>query len=155
MNAHGLPVRRAAPADANALLPLMRAFNVAERIAWDPVRARPALERLVESDDVGVILVAVHADALAGYAVVTWGFDLEYAGRDAFVTELFVEPGYRRQRVGRTLLDAAIAAAWRGGAAALHLLVDPANDRAIALYAGAGFERSPRAVMTLASSPRS
>jgi ribosomal protein S18 acetylase RimI-like enzyme len=151
MNDHGLPVRRAKPVDATALLPLMRAFNVAERIAWDPVRARPAIDRLLGSDDVGVILVAVHADALAGYAVVTWGFDLEYAGRDAFLTELFVEPAHRRRAVGRALLDAASAAAWSGGATALHLLVDPGNGGAIALYEGAGFERSPRIVMTLES----
>jgi ribosomal protein S18 acetylase RimI-like enzyme len=150
MNDDALLVRRATSSDAPKLLPLMRAFNVAERIPWDPVRARPAIDRLLASDEVGAILVAEDARALAGYAVVTWGFDLEYAGRDAFLTELFVDPVDRRRRVGRTLLDAVVAAAWSGGAEALHLLVDPANHGAIALYGGAGFERSPRIVMTLA-----
>lgn len=30
-----------------------------------------------------------------GYAMISYGFDIEYAGRDAFLTELWLEPESR------------------------------------------------------------
>lgn len=126
----------------------MIAFYAAEQIAWNSPRVRPALERLLGSDEIGVILVAEHAGALVGYAIVTWGFDLEFAGRDAGLTDMLVDAAHRQRRVGRALLDAAITAARDGGASALHLLVDPANPPALALYRSGGFETNRRVSMT-------
>jgi GNAT superfamily N-acetyltransferase len=141
-------IRRAGAADRDALEPMMAAFNAAERIAWDPARARAALDRLLGTDDVGLILVAEQGGGAIGYAVVTWGFDLEFAGRDALLTELFVDPAHRRHHVGVALLEAVVTAARTAGAAALHLLVDPANPPAIALYRRSDFEPSHRVMMT-------
>src|SRR5262245_46109406 len=99
---------------------MMVAFNVAEQIAWDPRAARPAIERLLTSDEVGLILVADDpltsavtrgGAGLAGYTVVTWGFDLEHGGRDAMLTELFVDPVYRRHHLGTALVETAMTRA--------------------------------------------
>lgn len=141
-------IRRAAPADLAALEPMMAAFSALEQIAWDAVNVRPAIDRLLSSDDVGVILVGEVGGAPIGYAVVTWGFDLEFAGKDAFLTELYVDAAHRRHHLGGRLLEAALTAARAAGAAALHLLVDPANPPAIALYRRADFEPSHRVMMT-------
>lgn len=141
-------IRRAGPADLAALEPMMAAFSAVEQIAWDAVQVRPAIDRLLASDDAGVILVCERGGVRIGYAVVTWGFDLEFAGRDAFLTELFIEPVHRRHHLGGALLEAALTAARAAGAAALHLLVDPTNPPAIALYRRADFEPSHRVMMT-------
>jgi ribosomal protein S18 acetylase RimI-like enzyme len=160
-----LQIRRATLDDLAALEPMMVAFNAAEHIAWDPASARPAVERLLASDELGFILVAADAfgaaeaaaptgsvtrgdGALAGYTVVTWGFDLEFAGRDAMLTELYVGPAHRRHHLGTTLVESAMARAADSGAAAIHLMVDPANPGAIALYRRADFEPSRRVMMT-------
>ena len=143
-----LTVRRARPADRDALVTLMIAFNVIEQVAWDPRASMPALEHLLASDQTGAIAVAEAGGALAGYAVVTWGFDLEFAGRDAFLTEIFVAPVHRRGGVARALMYAVIDSARAAGAAALHLMVYPDNTPAIALYERAGFTRIPRVAMT-------
>jgi ribosomal protein S18 acetylase RimI-like enzyme len=145
-----LQIRRATLDDLAALEPMMVAFNAAEHIAWDPVASRSAVERLLRSDELGFILVAGDAfgGALAGYTVVTWGFDLEFAGRDAMLTELYVGPAHRRHHLGTTLVEAAMAHAADSGAAAIHLMVDPANPGAIALYRRADFEPSRRVMMT-------
>jgi GNAT superfamily N-acetyltransferase len=144
-----MTIRRAVPGDLAALEPMMIAFNAVEQIAWDPAAARPALARLLETDDVGFILVATDAhDAPVAYTVVTWGFDLEFNGRDASLTEMFVEPAHRRHHVGLHLLETAAARATAAGAAALHLLVDPANPNVLALYRRADFEPSHRVMMT-------
>ena len=141
-------IRRAVPDDLAALAPLMVEFNQSEQIAWDPDVARPAIERLLASDEVGFILAALEDDVLIGYTVVTWGFDLEFAGRDAMLTELFIAPSHRRKHLGTALVEAAMARAGAAGAAALHLMVDPAKPGAIALYRRADFEPSRRVMMT-------
>lgn len=147
MTAPGL-IRRGQSSDGDALERLMIAFYAADRIAWSRPRVRSALDRLLGSDEIGVVLVAEHASALIGYAIVTWGFDLEFGGRDAGLTDMLVDAAHRQRRVGRVLLDAAIAVARDAGAGALHLLVDPANPPALALYRGGGFETNRRVSMT-------
>jgi ribosomal protein S18 acetylase RimI-like enzyme len=83
-----------------------------------------------------------------GYAIVTYGYDLEFGGRDAFLTDLCVAPQWRRRGVATALLRAAVARARQGRAAALHLGVRPENRAAIRLYERAGFENAPRNLMT-------
>jgi len=99
-----------------------------------------------------VVLVAEErvGRRLAGYVVATFNYDLEFAGADAFVTELFVLPAARGRGIGRRLLDAAATKVRGAGAGALHLLVHPGNRVARALYRKAGFEEVPRRVMTRA-----
>ena len=70
------------------------------------------------------------------------------AGRDAFLTELYVVAAHRGRGIGRKGLAAAEAFAKAGGAHALHLLVRHDNAPARALYDSAGFRAQPRLVMT-------
>jgi ribosomal protein S18 acetylase RimI-like enzyme len=142
-------IRRARLADAAALLQLMKPFNLAEEIPWRPRRVRVALRRLLRDVRLGIVLVAEARDrALVGYVVATFNYDLEFAGPDAFVTELFVRPAARRDGLGTRLLEAAISSLRAAGAAAVHLLVRPENRSARSLYAGLGFEEVPRLMMT-------
>jgi GNAT superfamily N-acetyltransferase len=147
-------IRRARRGDLDALVPLMVAFNAFEHIEWDPIASRPALELLLATEDVGVVFVAEDDGALGGYAIVTWSFDLEFGGRDAGLTDLFVSPSHRRHGVGRALIDAIAETAVARGASALHLLVDPTNAPAKALYARSGFARNHREPMTRRLRPR-
>jgi ribosomal protein S18 acetylase RimI-like enzyme len=136
-------------ADDVALLRLMQPFNLAEEIPWRPKRVRAALRRLLRDARLGVVLVAEARDhALVGYVVATFNYDLEFAGPDAFVTELFVEPAARRDGLGTRLLEAAVSSLRAAGAAAVHLLVRPTNRAARSLYARRGFEEVPRLMMT-------
>jgi ribosomal protein S18 acetylase RimI-like enzyme len=79
--------------------------------------------------------------------MVTFGYDLEFAGRDAFLTELWVDPPARGSGAGGAalaLLDPELRAL---GVHALHLLVRPDNP-ALRLYRRSGFVASPRITMT-------
>jgi len=140
--------RLAVAADADALLPLMEAFNADEAIPWRPDAMRAAFVELTGDARLGFALVAHAAGAPVGYIVVTYGFDLEWAGRDAFVTELFVAAPVRRRGVAERLLREAEAHARSNRTCALHLVVRPANEAAIALYRHAGFDVIPRVLMT-------
>ena len=139
-----LVVRRAAVADVDALAPMMAELNRLEAIPWTIETGRPVLERLLADPALGMVLLGRRDAAAAGYAVITWGFDLEFGGRDAFLTELYLEPTARGRGDGRALLAAACDAARDEGARAIHLMVRFDNAAAIGLYRSAGFESPPR-----------
>lgn len=141
---------RAGSEDADDILPLMVAFNLAESIVWRPEVMVPALHQLLNLANLGIVLVARSgADRrLVGYSLATFGYDIEFAGRDAFVTELFVDSAERGRGLGRRLLEATLEHLRQNGVNAAHLMVRPENDRARSLYESHGFHVSPRIMMT-------
>ena len=141
-------VRPATPGHLPDILEMMADFNLGEGIPFDRAVFEPRVARLVADPGLGRVLVFEVDAKAAGYAIVTWGYDLEYGGRDAFLTELFVRPAQRGRGIGRDALTAAEDAARAGGAHALHLLVRHDNAEALRLYDGAGYRTEPRAVMT-------
>jgi ribosomal protein S18 acetylase RimI-like enzyme len=140
--------RRATEADIPAILVMMQDFNAIEAIDFDRDAFAPRLRQLLGDPRLGGLLLFTVDDVTAGYAVVTYGFDLEYGGRDAFLTELYVVAARRGQGVGKEALAAAESFARAGGAHALHLLVRHDNTPARALYDVAGFMTQPRLVMS-------
>jgi ribosomal protein S18 acetylase RimI-like enzyme len=136
--------------DERDIVPLMAAFNDAEGIPWRPAPMGAALQRLLGDASLGLILVARDRATRApvGYGLATFGYDLEFAGADAFITELFVDPALRGRGVGRSLLEALVQALQARGANAVHLMVRPENERARSLYAKLGFHTAPRIMMT-------
>jgi SAM-dependent methyltransferase/GNAT superfamily N-acetyltransferase len=143
-------VEPASVAHVSQILPLMEEFNAFEGIPWKPETMVPALERLLADSAIGFGLLArdPSTGALVGYGLATMGYDVEYGGADAFVTELFVAPSWRGRGIGRMLLDAIVAALEARGACAIHLMVRPENVAAHALYSGRGFRDVPRLLMT-------
>ena len=138
------------PGDVAEILPLMMQFNAGENIPWRHEPMRGALERVIGDRSVGVVLVARESTigTLIGYGVATFGFDIEFAGRDAFITELFVAAPQRGHGVGRALLDRFVDVLREAGAGAVHLVVRPDNPRAQRLYEAYGFQAVPRILMT-------
>ena len=132
------------------LLEMMAAFNEVEELPWSRERAEPAVRTLLSSPDLGVIYYVVEAGEVRGYFVLTWGFDLEWSGRDAFLTELYILAQARGRGLGRRVLPRIEELAREQGARALHLMVRPENEPAVSLYQGAGYESPPRIFLTKA-----
>ena len=143
-----LHLHRATEADLPALLPMMVDFNRLEAIDWTYARGEGALRRLLGETDVGLIGLARADGDACGYFVLTFGYDLEWNGRDAFLTELYLVPEARGQGLGRQLLQEAEALAESRGARALHLVVRPENAAALALYLHTGFKETERRLLT-------
>jgi ribosomal protein S18 acetylase RimI-like enzyme len=142
-------IRLARRSDLPELLKMMAAFNREDRVHWRRERVLPAVRRLLGDRRLGRILVLVGGlGELRGYAVATFGYELEYAGRDAFLTELFVRPRYRGIGEGRRLLREITETVRESGAAAMHLAVWPDNRPARRLYESAGFAAIPRVVLS-------
>ncbi|MEK6986157.1 MAG: GNAT family N-acetyltransferase [Candidatus Thermoplasmatota archaeon] len=107
-----------------------------------------ALAGLLADPSRGTILVVRGPGALLGYAILGYGYSVEFHGVDAFVDELFVAEAHRGKGLGRRLLEAAEQSVRAAGVVALHLEVDHANPAARRLYESLGYRSHPRHLMT-------
>jgi GNAT superfamily N-acetyltransferase len=119
-----------------------------DAMRFDERVGREALERLLDSPDFGQVwLLQLDAEP-AGYVVLTFGYSLEFGGRDAFVDELFVAEGMRGHGLGSHAIEFASETCRALGIRALHLEVDHDNPRAQSLYRRSGFVDHDRYLMT-------
>lgn len=143
-----LAVRPAVPADLPMLLPMVRELQAHERLPAPGKEVESALRALLADDRLGCVLVAESDGRPAGYAVLGFGYSLEFHGRDAFVDELYVVDAAREKGLGSLLLDAAEMACRARGIKALHLESGHGNPRATGLYERRGFKAHGRHLMT-------
>lgn len=142
-----LHLRLAGIDDLAAVLPRTLALNAHEGIAVDPAVLEAALDRLLRDPTLGWVSLVERDGAVIGYAMVTFAYDLEFAGRHAYLTELWIDPPARGSGAGGAalaLLDPELRA---HGVHTLQLQVRPDNP-ALRLYQRSGFVASPRIVMT-------
>ena len=140
--------RVADAADADSLFVMMRELYEHESIAFDEPTARGALTRLLADDSCGVAHLLLFGEEVAGYLVLTFGFSLEFGGRDAFVDELFVKDEFRGHGMGKAALGFAADICRARGVRALHLEVERANAAAQGIYRKAGFVDHDRYLLT-------
>lgn len=140
--------RVAEAADADALLAMMRELNEHEGMAFDEPKARAALAQLFADERFGVAHLMLSGGETAGYLVVTFGFSIEFGGRDAFVDELFVKDEFRGLGVGKAALARAEEVCRARDIRALHLEVERANERAQTLYRKSGYLDHDRYLLT-------
>ena len=132
--------RVAEPADADALVEMMRDFNAHERIAFDESEVRAVLAQLFANDSFGLACLILLGAEVAGYVVITFGFSVEFRGRHALIDELFIKDANRGRGLGAAALRFAEGVCRERGVRALHLEVDRGNARAQSVYHRAGFE---------------
>jgi ribosomal protein S18 acetylase RimI-like enzyme len=139
-----LRVRLAVEQDIPVLLPLMKSFNTFEHTPWEAHAKERALRTLLSDASLGRVGLLIATERPIGYFVVTWGYDLEWDGRDAFLTELFLEPLARGQGLGSQAMHHLETVAREHGARALHLMVRNDNVVARRLYENQGYVSPPR-----------
>ncbi|HMM33160.1 MAG TPA: GNAT family N-acetyltransferase [Thermoanaerobaculia bacterium] len=144
--------RGACDDDVPALLPMMRALWEHERIPFDERLVVPPLRELLADPALGRVWLALAGDAVAGYAMGTWGFSTEQGGRFFLLDELFVLPPFRGRGVGRAALAFVEKAARAGGGRAVRIEVAEENDGARRLYREAGYA-DPRRLFLAKSLP--
>lgn len=141
----------ARPDDADRIDRFVAAFHRHEGVNVAAQARRDSIDALLATPAQGRILLVQHRDAeIVGYAVLAFGFSLEFGGRDAFLDELFIADDHRGQGIGSAALTAVCAWARQEGLCALHLEVERHNTAAKALYLKSGFEdRSHYNLMSL------
>ena len=140
-------LRLATNADLDDLVPRTRALNDHEGITVSTDTLRKAMRDLLASPSLGGVWIITRDEATVGYAIVTFGFDLEFAGRDAWMTELWIDEAHRRSGAGAAAIELLVPELKQREVGALHLQVRPENP-ARRLYERPKFVASPRIVMT-------
>lgn len=144
----GLAIRAARAADLEPLHALRRDFNREDGTPFHDEPARAALAAALGDERFVRIWVLADGDTLVGFAILTFGYSLEFLGRDAFVDELYLAPGYRGRQLGGRLLEVMEATCRAEQVRALHLEVDASNERARRLYRRWGFADHSRLLMS-------
>lgn len=107
----------------------------------DPALARRFMgERLCDGDS-NVLVVEADDGQLIGFTQLYPSFSSVSAARVYVLNDLYVVPAYRRQGIGRTLLEAARTFARQQGALRLSLSTAVSNYAAQALYESLGWVR--------------
>ena len=144
-----MPTRAATHGDIAVLVELMTDFYRESSFSLPRESAKAVFEQLLTDPALGRVWICEQGREAAGYIVLTFGFSVEYGGRDAFVDDLFIRPAFRGRGLGKQLLDTLIGECAHLRVRALHLEVDRLHDRAHALYRSRGFQDNDRRLLTM------
>lgn len=148
ISAMSVEFKRASVADVETLLPLMADFYAHEGLMFEKAFAKRALLGLLENEIHGRVFLIEAEEVVEGYAVLTFGYSLEFGGVDAFVDELYLCAAHRGKGLGKAALEFLAQTCADLGIRALHLEVERANQRAQAVYHQFGFVDHDRYLLT-------
>ncbi|MEG0766684.1 MAG: GNAT family N-acetyltransferase [Clostridia bacterium] len=131
-----MEIRLATPEDADALFDMNEQFNGAGS------NTREQIDHSLRENRLERVWVAQIAGKIAGFCCTQIFASMCYREGYAEITELFVEPAYRRCGVASALLAQAEAFYRTEGIHALQLFTGHDNTTAQALYEKAGYCRS-------------
>lgn len=132
-------LRQATLDDIAILVPFIRAYYDFDGIAFKSTEIRQSLATLLGNPSLGRVWMAYLDKEPAGYVIATFGYDLEFGGLIATVTELFVASRHRRRGLGTQMLAGVEGACRDLGVRALELQVEQKNVEAQAFYRRLGF----------------
>ena len=138
-------LQRANDADLETLRILMQEFYEYEKRPFTVEKVN-ALAGLLRDPSLGWAAVirddgaAAGYDAAAGYIVLTYGYSLEFHGRDLLVDDLYLRPAYRGRGWGTWVLSEVEKIARQESLHAVHLEVAHWNIGARRFYDRAGFQ---------------
>lgn len=124
--------------DLPVLLTFAQEFNQEDQHPFIETVTWTSLIRLLADPAAGRVWLIQAEGETAGYLVLTLGYRLAY-GRYAFIDEIYVNPTYRSQGIGRWAIAFAEEMCRELGVRALHLEVERENSKARALYTALGF----------------
>jgi GNAT superfamily N-acetyltransferase len=140
--------RSARQADLPLLLELVQEFHEFEELPFDLSLDRTALDQIVMDPLLGRIWLIYESSNVIGYVIVTFGYSLEYRGREACVDELYLRPAYRRRGIGSQTLQFVESECRSLNVNFLSLEVYRDNNSAQIVYRKAGFKDDGYCLMT-------
>lgn len=136
-------------AEVDSFLALMREYYEYDGHGWDEASARSAIAQFLGNPTFGRAWLIQEGGAMVGYVVLTFGFSLQYGGRDSFLDELYLRETHRGQGIGAQVIDFLKAVCRQQGIKALHLEVLNQNQGAYRFYRRLGFVEHDSKFMSL------
>jgi ribosomal protein S18 acetylase RimI-like enzyme len=134
--------------DAAYLLDAIERYFAYDGILFEREKVTKGLRLLLEHREIGRAWVVRSQGREIGYAIAGFGFDLEFGGRQATLTDLFIEPSFRRKGLGLAILQRVEKDCKELGVHAIELQVETDNLEAMGLYEKFGFIRHNRIPMS-------
>jgi GNAT superfamily N-acetyltransferase len=106
--------------------------------------ARHVFEHIMNSADLGRIVVAESKDALCGYAYASYEWRAEFRGETMDIVALFVSPQWRSKGVGGSLVAALVETARQRGIRRVSAEVHPGNAAIERTLESSGFDPERR-----------
>lgn len=124
----------AKPEDIDRITRLVADFHAESDITQDADTRRAALMPLLEGSPHGAVYLIGPARAPIGYAIISFGWSVEFGGLDGLLDEIYIRPTVRGRGIGSEILMNLPKALSGAGLRALHLEVDRENASARRLY---------------------
>lgn len=140
----GLSFLRANATQTDALVELIAAYYAFDGLTFEAQAVRRGLDVLFAEPALGGAWLVQRAGENVGYFLLTFGFDLEFGGRVAVVTELYLREEARRGGVGRATLSFIEGVLRDLSIGTYELQVERHNAGARAFYSRLGFEAHDR-----------
>ena len=144
----GIELRPATEDDLDRLSGMVRAYYVQDGLAYEELPARRALQEIIRTDHFGRAWLIDLDKELIGYAVLTFGFSVEFHGRHAVLDEIFLLPDHQGKGHFKEILTLIEACCRQLGIRGLSLVVETKNAPAQRAYQKNGFKPYDRIVMT-------
>jgi GNAT superfamily N-acetyltransferase len=106
--------------------------------------ARRVFEHIMNSTDLGLVVVAESKGALCGYAYASYEWRAEFRGETMDIVALFVSPQWRSKGVGRNLIAALLENARQRGIRRISAEVHPGNAAIERTLESSGFDPERR-----------
>ncbi len=147
-------IEAASPRDIVKLLKFIKAYYRFDRIPFDRKAVAAGLSLLLYQPEFGRVWLIVFRGKAVGYLILTFGFDLEFGGCQATLTDLYIEALHRRKGIGRRVLKLVDEFCRSRSVMAIELQVTKRNSHALAFYRRAGFRAYDRIPMSKRIGPQ-
>lgn len=127
---------------------LIKAYYAFDKIPFHPEKIGPALHELLSDESLGKAWLIQTDGNDAGYVLATFGYDLEFGGRVATITEFYLRPEYRRSGLGTQTVEFVENTLRASGVETLGLHVEHSNREALTFYSKNGFHEHDRIPMS-------
>jgi GNAT superfamily N-acetyltransferase len=141
-------LRLASEADAPILLEMMQEYYRFDGHAFDRQKAQIALVNFLRDPAFGRAWLICDQETPVGYVVLTFGYSLEYLGRDAFLDEFYLRESHRGRGWGRRALQFVEEQARTFEIRSIHLEVVRENTHAKEFYRRAGYADHRHSLMS-------
>jgi ribosomal protein S18 acetylase RimI-like enzyme len=144
----GVILRRATMAEFRTLTRFIQRYFAFDHLNFDGKAIRSGLRQLLKSRSIGQAFLVIRNSRPVGYTILIDSFDLEFGGRVAFVTDLYLEPACRRRGIGTEVMKQLEHFCRERGMKTIELQAERRNRAALSFYRRLGFQRHDRVALS-------
>jgi GNAT superfamily N-acetyltransferase len=130
--------RLANTTDIPILIGMIKSFYIEDHHKYQEKKIRKALGEIIREKEWGKVFLIEFKNQIIGYFILTYGWSLEYFGRDIFIDEIFIKKSFRGLGLGKRSLEFIEQYVKENNILAIHLEVNKYN-MAKKLYESRGY----------------